>query len=78
MRFIAVAFIVLLGCTRSENPNQSQPAIPAESNIPTLTSAAPAAQVDITTEEDFEEEAERDITAANYVKELAVLEKEVP
>ena len=80
MRSLAIlALFALLSCNKSDdkqNQNQNQPQ--SSSNLPTLTSAAPAAQADVATEEDFEDEAEKDITPENYEKQLGSLEKEIP
>lgn len=83
MRSLAIlALFALLSCNKSDssnqNQNQGQNQPQSSSNLPTLTSAAPAAQADIATEEDFEDEAERDITPENYEKQLGSLEKEIP
>lgn len=65
---LAAAF-ALAGC---EDKKPAAPAAP-----PGGTSAPAAAQDDVPTEEDFEEEAEKEITEANLDGELDKLEKEI-
>lgn len=78
------------GCQKSEPPSQPAPA-PAPAPPAAAAPAAPApkaAETSVTTappvklesipaREDFEEEAERQITPANLERELQALEKEV-
>jgi hypothetical protein len=81
----ALMGLVALGCDRkSDAPPPPTPTVePPTTQVPPVGSpvAAPtnsaAAQVDIPTEEDFEEEAEREITADNLEAELDKLEREI-
>jgi hypothetical protein len=50
---------------------------PPGSPVAAPPTSGTAAQVDIPTEEDFEEEAEREITADNLEAELDKLEREI-
>ena len=80
--------VAALGCRTSEPPSQSapvpaQPAAAAPAAVtPKLaespvTTAPPVKLESVPAREDFEEEAERQITPANLQKELQALEKEI-
>jgi hypothetical protein len=76
----ALVLFVLVGCQKEQPPAPAEtppaaatPAAPAET-----ASAVPAATgPEIPTEEDFEEEAGRELTAANLDAQLDALEKEI-
>jgi hypothetical protein len=78
-----VLALFLLAACKKEEPAPS----PTEVNVvpapqPTITTAAvpaePVVDLDsIPVEEDFEEEAEKEVTAANLTKKLDELEKEI-
>jgi hypothetical protein len=82
---VAVTALLALGCDRkSDPPPPPTPTVEAPTTqIPppgspvTAPTAGPAAQVEVPTEEDFEEEAEREITAENLEAELDKLEREI-
>jgi hypothetical protein len=75
-----------MGCSRKSDPSPPPPAASVEAPTtqvppPGTPSAVPAdtaaTQADVPTEEDFEEEAEREITADNLEAELDKLEREI-
>jgi hypothetical protein len=79
-RLAPVAALLLLAasCAKKEEPAPA----PAPEPPPAATTAAPApapsaAVDDVPTEEDFEEEAAKEVTAANLDAQLDALEKEI-
>lgn len=69
----------LLGC-ESEKPAQpaaSAPAAPAEVKPATVKAPEPVSLDSIPAEEDFEEEAMKEVTSANMEERLDSLEKEI-
>lgn len=74
---LAVLLLLAAGCAKDPPP----PAEPAPAPEPTPAAPAPApaptAESDIPTEEDFEEEAAKEVTAANLDAQLDALEKEI-
>lgn len=73
-RFVIVplAFMSLLALAACEEQKPAEPATPAPS-----AAAAQLSEDDLAVTADFEEDAERTITAANYKTELDSLEKEI-
>jgi hypothetical protein len=76
--------LAALGCSRKSEPPPPAASVEAPTTQvppPGTPSAVPAdtaaTQVEIPTEEDFEEEAEREITAENLEAELDKLEREI-
>ena len=79
--------VAALGCQTSEPASQPAPAAAAPAAAPAVavpkpaetpvTTAPPVKLESIPAREDFEEDAERQITPANLEKELQALEKEV-
>jgi len=78
---LTLAFVLAQGCAKSEPPPPAAELAPAP-----VASAAPAApapspaptpEAEIPTEEDFEEEAGRELTATNLEAQLDALEKEI-
>ena len=63
----------LVGCTKNEATQTSGSASASASAPPAVSVAA----VDLPSEEDFEDEAEKDITPDNLEAQLSALEKEV-
>jgi len=83
MVLLASALVVCAACSKKEEPSAPPPA-PAETQAaapPTPTvAAATEAVVDLETvpvEEEFEEEAEKELTPANLVTKLDAVEKEL-
>jgi hypothetical protein len=83
---VVLAALVALGCDRKSDPpppptpNVEAPTTqvpPPGSPVAAPTTSSTAAPVDVPTEEDFEEEAEREITADNLEAELDKLEREI-
>jgi hypothetical protein len=82
--FYFAAFLVLCAACKKEEPPAPAPApeaspAPPAAEAPQAT-AAPAAAVDVENlpvEEDFEAEAEQQVTAANLNQKLDELEKEI-
>jgi hypothetical protein len=74
-RFILVplAFVSVLGLAACE---EQKPADTSTTPAPTATSVA-ISDEDLAVQADFEEDAERSITASNYKTELDSLEKEL-
>jgi hypothetical protein len=70
--------LLVAACEKQEPP---APPEPAPEPPPAATTAAPApapsAESDLPTEEDFEEEAAKQVTAANLDAQLDALEKEI-
>ncbi len=69
-----------LGCSKKEEATPAPTAAPAPSAAATTaTDESPATDdsEDIPTEQDFEDEAEQQITASNLETELDALEKEI-
>lgn len=81
--------MMMLGCDKSDQSKQdtaqaqataNKPAENTNTNTNTAPTPAPApaiADSDLATTADFEEQAEKDITAKNYKGELSSLESEV-
>jgi hypothetical protein len=67
--FLAMA-IAALGC-------EGDPAKPAPTSSAQPVAAAPIKDEDLATQADFDDEAEKAITEANYKTELDTLEKEI-
>ena len=71
--------LVAFGCAKKEEPAPA----PAPEPPPAATTAAPSPEPtaavadDLPTEEDFEEEAAKEVTAANLDAKLDALEKEI-
>jgi hypothetical protein len=83
---IALIALCAVGCERKSEPPppaatvatpSTEPAQPAAPAAAPLGAAAPAPADGIPTEEDFEEQAEREISAANLEAELDKLEREI-
>jgi hypothetical protein len=72
------SLLLAAACAKQEPP---PPAEPAPEPPPAATTAAPApaptAESDLPTEEDFEAEAAKEVTAANLDAQLDALEKEI-
>ena len=79
--FIAVAALALtFACKKEEPPPASEPAAIEEPAPAPVAAASAEPEVEfetLPTAEDFEEQAERQITAANLEQELDALEKEI-
>lgn len=84
--WVALAVLAVLGCDRkSEPPPPPTPPVetpttqvPPPGSPAAVVADAPSSQADsVPTEEDFEEEAEREITAGNLEAELDKLEREI-
>ena len=72
--------LVVVGCEKKEAPAPvtDTPAAPAAQAIPVAAAAEPVIDLDtLPVEEEFEEEAEKEVTAANLVAKLDELEKEI-
>lgn len=81
---LCVAFAGLVACEKKEEapttPTAEATSTTAAPEPTPAAAVAPAPQVDLETlptEEEFEEEAEKEITAANLEKKLDELEKEI-
>jgi hypothetical protein len=78
LSLLVPALFLAVACAKQEPP---PPAEPAPEPPPAATTAAPApaptAERDLPTEEDFEEEAAKEVTAANLDSQLDALEKEI-
>jgi hypothetical protein len=81
-----IAALVAVGCEKKEEPAAAKPPAPTASAKPTAdlprppVGIAPAeaeAEDDLATAEDFEDEAEKDISATNVESEVDKLEKEI-
>jgi hypothetical protein len=83
-----LAFVLIIGalvaCKKEEPaptpPEQATPVAPSPqpSTVTASVAAEPAIDLDsLPVEEDFEEEAEKDVTAANVSKKVDELEKEM-
>jgi len=78
----AFALLIAFGCAKSEPPPPpaAEPAPPPVASVapaPPPPSPAATAAAEIPTEEDFEEEAGRELTATNLEAQLDALEKEI-
>jgi len=79
----ALTLILCAACKKEEPPpapvTETPPAAPASETPKTAeVSAAPAVDVEnLPVEEDFEEEAEKEVTAANLNQKLDEFEKEI-
>ncbi len=75
MKALAILFCAaaLVGCNKTET---TQPT-PSASAAPAASASTTAAAADIPSEEDFEDEAEKDITPDTLEAQLTALEKEV-
>ena len=83
--WVALLTLLVLACDRKSDA----PPAPTPSSVEAPTTQVPpptptvaiadaaAAQIDVPTEEDFEEEAQREITAENLEAELDKLEREI-
>ena len=81
-KLAAVSLLLALVACKKEEPAPTQvnvvPPEPAPTTAATTPPAEPAVDLDtLAVEEDFEEEAEKEITAANLEKKVAELEKEM-
>jgi hypothetical protein len=81
---VSLAVLAIIGCEKKEETAttpSAEPTTTAAAPDPTPAAAvATAPQIDLETlptEEEFEEEAEKEITAANLEKKLDELEKEI-
>jgi hypothetical protein len=85
LHWVTLIALAALGCNRKdESPAPPKPTVEAPTtqvSPPDTPTAAPAntaaAQVEVPTEEDFEDEAEREISADNLEAELDKLEREI-
>lgn len=73
----ALALWALTGCNKTDAPQTTGSAAPSGSAAPAASASTTAAAADIPSEEDFEDEAEKDITPDNLEAQLSALEKEV-
>jgi hypothetical protein len=80
-RLVPLAIVLFLAACEKQEPPPAETPPPAPP--PAVTTAAPAATAsaaaasDLPTAEDFEEEAAKEITAANLDAQLDALEKEI-
>jgi hypothetical protein len=81
---VALMIATLAACDKKEEPSAAEPAKPSVAaetpTAPSAVAAAPAVVVDVDTlpvEEDFEADAEKDLTVANMTAKLDELEKEI-
>lgn len=78
---IGLLLVLVVACKKEEPPAPSQvTVVPPAEPAPAATPAAAEPTVDLESvpvEEDFEEEAEKELTVANLPKRLDELEKEI-
>jgi hypothetical protein len=83
---IAFVAFVALACSKQEPPAPAEMTEPSAAPAPTIASAAPAeaaptasaaAEAEPATEEDFEDEATKSVTATTLDSQLDALEKEI-
>lgn len=82
---LAAILVSLVACKKEEKPAPTPPAeatpvatAPQPATMPASVAAEPAIDLEsLPVEEDFEEEAEKDITSANLSKKVDELEKEM-
>jgi hypothetical protein len=81
-----VAALVVVGCEKKEEPAAAAPPVPTAPAKPTaelprtpvgIAPAAATEEDEVATAEDFEDEAEKDISATNVESEIDKLEKEI-
>ena len=76
--YVTLLFALVIACKKEPPPEPSEPAPIPEPPAVASAAAEPEVQADsLPTVEDFEEEAEKEVTAANLEKELDALEKEI-
>ena len=73
----ATLFVVLVACDKENKKADPDPQAATTTNAATAAQPPAIADTDIATAADFEDEAEKAITAKNYKGELASLETEV-
>jgi hypothetical protein len=77
--FVVATLVALAACSKKEEPSPTAPSPSAvDSAAPLAAASASAAVTSLPAEEDFEDEAEKEITTANLKDELAKLEKQLP
>lgn len=80
-RLAPLALVLFLAaCEKKEPPAPAEPPPeppPAATVEPPPAASAETAEADVPTEEDFEEEADKQVTAANLDAQLDALEKEI-
>ena len=78
---LTLGLVLAQGCAKSEPPTPAaEPAptpVASEAPVAPPPSPEPAPVAEIPTEEDFEEEAGRELTATNLDAQLDALEKEI-
>jgi hypothetical protein len=78
MKALAIASVLLMLVACNKTDSQATPAGSSSTTAASATpSAAPVAAADIPSEEDFEDEAEKDITPDTLEAQLASMEKEI-
>lgn len=75
---VLVLGLLLSGCEKSETAAPAASATPPPQPPPqAATVAAPVAKVDLPTVEDYEKQAQTEITAQNMAQELDTIEKQL-